>query len=147
MFSAMIILPNIFRIIPAKRPSVLTSFDATEIKPFLPSSERLEMSSSVPLTVVTGQKVARPAFWDFKYDIAAFADASSSVTMFWRAPPSAVSTAREYFPSTSNSSDTGPYIFGFSPLFVVIRPVLYAFIINFTEREYPSNSSSMLTRF
>ena len=107
--------PNKNRTTPSYFGSASTSSDATATNPAYrssPGSFRV-----FPFTEVSGRKVARPAFCSDKSRMPAFAAASSSTTMFWSAPPSAVSTATEYSGFTLKSWVTVPKTPRMAPFF------------------------------
>ena len=107
IFSTTIVRPRSCLARPRKRSSTCTSVWASPITP-VSFSASICRSSAPPCILVRGRNVARPYLFCFKYAIIRFAVSSSSVTIFWILPPSAVSTAISYSFSTLMMSATTP---------------------------------------
>ena len=98
--------------------------------PRTPSSSRISSRNGFSffgVTVVSGKNVARPKRFFFKYWIIRFATCSSSVTIFWIFPPSAVSTAVIYFSFTRIISATTPSTPGSCFFCSITRRILWLY--------------------
>ena len=115
--------PSRYSINPSNFDSFSTNSDTL---PMTPGSERTSSLIRPPEadTVVSGKKVARPKRFFFKNWIISLAVDSSSVTIFWMLPPSAVSTAVSYFLSTWMMSATTPTIPEFRSFCSITRRML-----------------------
>ena len=133
ILSATRVRPNIWFIRPAYFASYSTRDAAT---PMMPSS--LSAPPKLPglcrVIASRGRKVALPSLFSLSQVIVRFAAASLSVTIFWMAPPIAVSTAVSYLGLTLIMSATTPIIPASSFLCSIIR---------FTALPYPSYFSAI----